>query len=123
MVVVPAFAERKYSYPKAVFGPVASGKPPRSPHMRRRVHQPGRMQTNDSSKEDAPHHVLPATQNKQDQSQCCNGDPMPFADPEMKLALAQVRNIRQQLLWLVMHGPAGNHPANVRPQAALAGRV
>jgi len=95
MVVMPAFAERKYSYPKAVFGPVASGKPLRSPHMRRRVHQPGSVQTNDSSKEYAPHHVLPATQNEDDHSQCGNGNPMPFADLEMKFTLAQVRNIRQ----------------------------
>src|ERR1043166_264370 len=120
MVIMPAFTESKQSDPKAVSRPVTSDKSLRPPHVGSRVHQPGGVQTNHSSKEDAPHHVLPAAHNQDDQPQCRNGNPMPLADPEMELAFAQVRNVRQEFLRLVMHSPAGGDPANRRTHTAHA---
>jgi len=123
MVIVPTFAESKQSDPKTVSGTVTGSKPPGSPHVRSRVDQPGGVQTNDRSEEYAPHQVWPAAQTQDDQPQCRNRNPMPFADPSMELTFAQIRNVRQEFLRLVVHCPAGNHPANMRPQAAIAGGV
>ena len=44
MVIVPAFAERNQRYPPVVARIVVGGKPPRAPHVRRRVDQPGGVQ-------------------------------------------------------------------------------
>ena len=123
MVVMPAFAESEHSDPKAVFGSVASGEPLRSPHVRGRVHQPRSVQTKDRAEEDAPHHILPAAESKYDQPQYADGNPMPFADPYMETTFAQVGNIRQKLLGLVVHRFPRNDPARMCPEASIARRM
>ncbi len=41
----------------------------------------------------------------------------------MKLVFAEVRDIRQEGIQLVVHGPAGQDPSHVGPKSALARRV
>lgn len=48
---------------------------------------------------------------------------MPFADPNLKLVLSQVRNKGQELLGIVVHGLPGQYPTHVCPQAPIARRV
>jgi hypothetical protein len=63
MVIVPALAKDQQRHPEAVPGGVTRGEPLGSPHMSGGVHQPGGMEANDRTKEDAPQDILhpPAT--------------------------------------------------------------
>ena len=54
MVIVPPLAESQECHPEAILGGVVSGKPPRSPHMSSRIHEPGGVEAEDRTKEDTP---------------------------------------------------------------------
>jgi len=54
VVIMPPLAESQERHPEAIPGGVVSGKPPRSPHMSSRIHEPGGVEAEDSTKEDAP---------------------------------------------------------------------
>src|SRR5260370_5424609 len=123
MVIVPALAKRQQRYPEAVPGGVTSRKPSCSPHMSGRVHQPGGVEANDRTKEDAPQDVLPSTRNKNNRTQHDDGHPVPPADPRVEFVFAKFGNIRQQFCRIVMHGPAREDPAHVGPETAVARRM
>src|SRR5437868_608521 len=89
--------------------------------MRGRVHQPGRVQTNDGAKKDAPQQVLPSSRNKNDRTQCGNGHPMPMGDPHVELMSAKIRNIGQKISRFVVHRPASEDPAHVGPETPSRG--
>ncbi len=44
---------------------------------------------------------------------------MPLADPDMKFIFAEIGNVRQERVQLVMHGLARQNPAHVGPKAAI----
>lgn len=48
---------------------------------------------------------------------------MPTADPDMKLVLAKIGDIRQKLSGMAVHRLARHDPTNVRPQTTVAGRM
>src|ERR1700757_518582 len=56
VIVVPSFTEGEYRHQEVVRGEIASRKPPRSPHVRNRIHRPGRVQPDHGAHENSPHH-------------------------------------------------------------------
>src|SRR5580704_4919855 len=123
MIVVPAFTEGKYGNPKTILGSVVSKKPPRTPHVRRRVYEPGGMQPEHGSHEYPPQEKRPATDRKQCNSKYSERHPVPLGDPNMKLVFSQVGDIGQQLGNAVVHGLPRHDPTHMRPQAAILRRV
>src|ERR1700758_822552 len=113
MVIVPSLAKGQQSYPETVPGSVTSGKPLCSPHMSGGVHQPGGMEANDCTKEDAPQDILPSTRNKNNRAQDRDWHPVPAADPGVEFVFAKFRNIRQKLCRVIVHGLAREDPAHV----------
>ena len=81
------------------------------------------MQPNDRTKKDAPQQVLPSTGDYKDRTQRGDGYPVPPADPHLEFVFAKVRNIRQKICRIVVHGPARQNPNHVRPQATVVRRM
>ena len=54
VIVVPAFAKCQQRHPPAIGGKVARREAPRTPGVRRRIHQPGRVQSNHGAQERFP---------------------------------------------------------------------
>src|SRR5690242_3294925 len=123
MVVMPALTKGQQRHPEAVFGSIASGKPPRSPHVSGRVHQPGGVKPHDGAEENAPQQEPPATCSKKNQTQHSDGDPMPLADPNMESVFAKFRNVREKVRRIVVHGLTREEPTYVSPKPAVARRV
>ena len=48
---------------------------------------------------------------------------MPAANPNVKLILAEVRNVWQKICRIVVHGLTGEEPTDVGPKSAVARRV
>ena len=65
VIVVPAFAPGEERHPPAIRGKIARLKAARAPRVRRRIHQPGRMQANHGAQEDAPEHEREAADREQ----------------------------------------------------------
>ena len=123
VIVVPPFAEGKEGDPQTVFGGIVRQEPPRSPHVRRRVYQPGGVQADYSSQEHSPQEKGPATDRKECYAKHSKRNPMPLGDPKMKLVLPQIGNKGQELLGIAVHGLPRQNPTHVRPQAAILRRV
>src|SRR5258705_10529377 len=81
------------------------------------------MQADDGKHEDSPEEPGPATNRIKHDRDDHRRHYVPLADPEMKLVLAQIGNIREEFSAILMHGPAGEDPSNVRPDAAVARRM
>src|ERR1700722_1278033 len=107
MVVVPALAEGEQSDPEAVLGSVGGEKPARPPHVGGRVYEPGGVQPDDRAEEDSPQNELPSTDSKQHDAEDRDGNPMPAADPDVELVLAELRHIRKKIVRIVVRGGAG----------------
>ena len=65
VVVVPALAERQQRHPPGVARVVLGREAAAAPHVRRRVHQPGRVQADDDAQEDRPVDHRPAADREQ----------------------------------------------------------
>jgi hypothetical protein len=48
---------------------------------------------------------------------------MPLADPDVELVLAEVGDVGEEFGGVVVHGFAGDEPADVGPESSFAGRV
>src|ERR1700722_10981261 len=123
MVVVPAFAKGQNGDPETVSGSVAGFVALRAPHMRGGIHQPGGMQADDGAQEDSPEEPGPAANRIKEDGDYHRRHHVPLADPEMKLVFAKVGDIGKELDSVLMHGPAGEDPAHVGPDAAISRRV
>jgi hypothetical protein len=120
MIIVPALTKSQQRHPEAVLGGIVGGEPSPSPHMGRRVHQPGGVQANDRTEEDAPQKVLPPSDNEKDRTQRGNGHPVPPADPHVEAVFAKVRDVGQKIRRIVSHRPARQNPTHVGPETAVA---
>src|SRR5580704_3986611 len=87
------------------------------------IHEPSGVEPNDRPKEDTPKHKGPSADCKKRHTNCCQRKPVPFADPHMKFVFAKFRHVRQQLVHRVVHSLAGDDPAHVSPQTAIARRM
>jgi hypothetical protein len=123
VVVVPALAKGKDGNPEAVFGGVRREIAARAPHVGGGVDEPGGVETEDGSKEDAPEDELPSAHDEKEDAERGDGDPVPVADPDVELVLAEVGDEGQEVSGVVVHGLAGEEPADVGPEAAVAGGV
>ena len=65
MVVMPSFTEREQRYPPTVARVFARVETLSSPHVRGRIHQPGRMEAQSNPQEDAPQHHSPPAESEQ----------------------------------------------------------
>src|SRR5580692_9794685 len=91
--------------------------------MRRRIHQPCRVQADDGAHEDSPQQKRQPADRQQDQAQDNHWNVMIFGDPDMKLVFCQIRHITRQRCSVVMHGFPGQNPAHVRPPLTVDRRV
>jgi hypothetical protein len=123
VVVVPAFAEGEKCDPEAVAGGVRCGEAARTPHVGCRVDQPGGVQADDGAQEDAPEYAGPSSDEVEDYREDGVGHPVPAADPDVELVLAQFGNEGEKFVRVGVHGAAGDEPAHVGPEAAVVGRV
>ena len=97
MVVVPALTERQERHPEAVPGIIMSAKAPSSPHMRGGVDQPGRMEPDYRTKEDAPQNITPPAHSKKEAGQYRDRHPVPAADPHLEAVFAKLGYVGQEL--------------------------
>ncbi len=123
VIIVPALAEAQQGDPEAVPGTVRGLKATRSPHVGGGIYEPGPMQANYCTEENPPRHKGKSTQSKENYSEDCKWNPVPFADPDVEFVLAQIRDIGKELGRIVLQHLAGDDPADVSPEAAIAGRM
>src|ERR1700730_17892252 len=87
------------------------------------VYKPSGVEAKYSSKEGSPQQVWQSAYDEQENSEQRQRNPVPLTDPDMKLVFAQVGDVRQQRIQLVVHRPAGQNPSHVGPKAAIIRRV
>jgi hypothetical protein len=81
------------------------------------------MQAEDGAEEDAPEEIGPSAKGKKQQAEGRDRDPMPLADPDVEFIFAKVGDVREERGRIVVHGLAGEKPADVSPETAFVGRV
>src|SRR4030095_11946282 len=91
--------------------------------MRSRIDQPGRMQGKRQSQENSPEHHGPTAEAKENQAEQQKGDIVKAIKPDVKAVLRQVRSVALDSGLVISLRPPVQNPANVRPPAAIAGRV
>jgi hypothetical protein len=123
MIVVPSFTEREQRHPPTVSRIIIGSKSTPTPHMRRGVDQPGGVQVENYSKEDAPHQDRPTSQAEQQQPAEHNRDVVQPVEIPVKAILHHVWRIAPQDCWLMHLSSAGENPTHVRPPAPIARRV
>ena len=95
----------------------------RAPHVRRRVHQPGRVQADDDAQEDAPEHHRPAADREQDEAEQRERNVVIGVQPAVEGVGAEVRRIAPHQRGVVVVRVAEEDPAHVGPEPAVARRV
>ena len=123
MVVVPALTKGQQRHPKAVPGIIVSAKAPSSPHMRGGVDEPGGVEPNDRTKEDAPENPTPPAHEIKQTGQYRDRHPMPAADPHLEAVFTQLGHIWQKLRDILLHGLTGENPAHMGPKTTIMGRM
>src|SRR5271169_5007159 len=123
MVIVPAFAEAQVGNPPQIARVVIGSEALGAPHVRPRIYKPSRMQEKHGAQENSPEHDRPAANGQQNYAQHCYRYPVILANPEVKLVLAQVGNVRQQFGVVVVEGLPHEDPTHVRPEAPVTRRV
>src|SRR5882757_2187295 len=81
------------------------------------------MQPDYRTQENTPENKRHAAEEIKPDTQHGQWYPVPFADPVVKLVLAEIRHIRQQLVRFGVHGFARDDPAHVCPDTAIARRM
>src|SRR5690348_11538153 len=81
------------------------------------------MQAHDGTKKNTPHNPLPAAKREKNEAGQGDGNPVPFADECVELVFAEVWDIRQKSLRMIVHDSAGHDPAHVGPEPAIARRM
>src|SRR5580700_11492797 len=102
VIVVPSFTATEECHPPAVAGMVAGFEAARSPHVSRRVDEPGGMQTEGDAQEDSPHEAGPAADGEQDQADNDHGNPVVFADPDVELIAGKIGSVAGEHGSLIM---------------------
>ena len=120
---MPAFAEGEQRHPPAIARIVASDEPAAAPHVGRRIHEPGGMQSDYNAQADAPEHHPDASRGQQNQAQRNQRNVVIRVQPEIKSVARQIRRIARHQLRVVVLGIAEDDPAHVRPEATVVGRV
>ena len=123
VVVVPAFAECQQRHPPRVLRVVLGGEAAVSPHVGGRVDEPRGVQADDHAQEDRPVDHRPAADGEQDQSHGGQRNPVIRGQPLVEGVAAEVRRVARHDGRVVVLRVAEHHPAQVRPEAAHAGRV
>lgn len=123
VIIVPALAKAQQGDPEAVPRTVSGLEPPRPPHVCGGIYQPGPMQANYCAQEDSPGQIRKSTRGKQHDSENCNWNPVPLANPDVEFVLAKIGNIGKKLRGIILQHLPGDDPAHVGPEAAVTGRV
>ena len=123
VVVVPALAKRQQRHPPAVAGIVPRPEAPAAPHVRRGVHEPGAMKSEDDAEEDAPEHHRPATDGQQHEPDRHKRHIVIAVQPPIERHGGQIRRVLGHQRRVVMVGVAEQNPAHVGPEAAVARRM
>jgi len=84
------------------------------------VDEPGGVESEDGAEEDAPEEIGPSTEDEKGEAEGGDGDPMPLADPDVELVFAEVGDVGEEFGGVVVHGFAGDEPADVGPESAFA---
>ncbi len=95
----------------------------RSPEVRGRVHEPGRVQAVGGAGEYRPQHVRQAAERGEREADDHLRHPVPGGEPHVDGVLGQVGHVPAQHGGVVVHRLAHEDPAHVRPEGALARRV
>ena len=109
--------------PPEVGGIVGGPESPGSPHVRGRVHQPGRVLPDHDAQRHDPEHHAESTHDPSQQPHYGQRDPMPFAQGPVEPVLEQVRGVLSHQLGVAMQRPAEDDPADMGPEASVPGRV
>ena len=132
VVVVPAFAAGQQRHPPVVARVVAGFKAAAAPQVRRRVHQPGSVQTQCHAQQTRPTAPWPTpfthpphSHPPAEQQQAAHGDgkPVIFAEPHVEIGRGSGRANSGPAPGLRMQRFAKENPAGVRPPSAFARRV
>ena len=123
VVIVPAFAEAERRDPPAVAGVVSRLEAPRAPHVRRRIHEPRRVQSDGGPQEHAPQHPVPAPEREQHEAERRQGNPMIFADPDVERIASEVGCVFRGDDVVVVQRVAEEDPPHVRPEPAVLRRM
>src|SRR3954462_13172622 len=123
VVVVPSLAESHHCYPPVVGGIVLGDEATATPHVSGRVHQPSRMQADCHAEEDPPHHIRPAANREQNDTESGQRDPMPRRQPDVNSVTAKIRSIALQLRVAVVQDFPAHNPSHMRPPTAVARTV
>src|SRR5579864_4229775 len=97
MIVVPALPEGEDGNPEAVCRRIAGEESLRAPHVSCGVYEPCGMETDDDTEKDTPKKEGQPADCKKRRTQQGQWDPVPFADPDVELVLAKIRDKRQVL--------------------------
>ena len=87
------------------------------------VDEPGGVESEDGAEEDTPEEIGPSAEEKKREAQDGDGNPMPLADPDVELVFAEVGDVGEEFGGVVVHGFAGDEPADMGPESSFAGRV
>jgi len=81
------------------------------------------MQAHDRTNEYSPENPRPAADRVKEDADDHGRDDVPIAEPEMEFVLAKIGGIGEKFGAIAMHGAAGDNPAHVRPDTAIARRM
>src|SRR6266699_1579782 len=87
------------------------------------VYKPRGVKANNGSKEGPPQQIWQSAYDEQENGEHRQRNPVPLTDPGMKFVLAEIGDVRQQRIQLVMHRSAGQNPSHVGPKPAIIRRV
>ena len=123
VVVMPAFARCDEGNEPVVAGVIASFEAAAAPHVCRRIHQPGAMQTDYDTQKDAPQYERYTAEGSEQAAQHNHGDPMIVVEPDVEAIFHQIRRILRVQGSVAVLRLSDQQPAHVSPPAAVTGRV
>ena len=123
MVVVPALAKGEQGDPPTVARIFAGFKAPPAPHMRGRVHQPGRVQPDRYPHKDSPQQDTPTAEGEHQDGEHDQWHVIETVEQNVESIFDQVGRVSLEGRLIMILGSATQDPTHVRPPAAIARRV
>lgn len=123
MVVVPALAKGEQGHPPTVARVFAGLEASPAPHMRGRVHQPGRVQPDRYSHKDSPQQDTPTAEREHQDSENNQRHVIETVEQNVESIFDQVGRISLEGRLIMILCGATQDPTHVRPPAAIARRV
>ena len=123
VVVVPALAERHQGDEQVVRRVVRGLEPTRPPHVRRRVDQPRRVQSDDGAQEDGPKEDRPAAEDEKRGPEHDLREIVPARNPDVEATFEQVGRVALDGCAVVVLRRAAENPTDVRPPSPVARAV